>query len=126
MILDSSYLIDLMQSDEGALAKRDELVDRGVPMAVSTLTIFEVGTGVREGRERDSFETFVDRFTAVPVRVDVARRGASIQRRLQQTGDRIGKVDSLIAATALERNEPVVTRNVSEYDRVEELRVVPY
>lgn len=126
MILDSAYLIDLMQRDDGAVAKRDELVDRGVPLAVSTLTVFEVGTGVREGEEQAAFDSFVDRFTAVPVETDVARRAASLQRRLERTGDRIRKTDSLIAATALERNEPIVTRNVSEFDRVDELRVVPY
>jgi len=126
MMLDTTYVIDLMGNEDGALAKRDELVESGEPTAISTLSIVEVGSGLTTSSHRDRFDAFVDGVSVVPLGESAARRGASIQRNLQSAGDRIGNVDAMIAATAVDRAEPVLTRNVAEFRRVDDLQVVPY
>lgn len=125
-MLDTSYVIDLMGNEDGALAKRDELLESGVPTAISTLSIVEVGSGLGARSHREQFDTFVEGTTVVSLEESAARRAASIQRDLQSTGDRIGNVDAMIAATAVDRDEPVLTRNVFEFRRVDGLQVVPY
>ena len=125
-MLDTTYVVDLMGNDDGAVAKRDELLERGVPTAISTLSIVEVGSGLDARSHREQFDAFVDGTTVVPLEQSAARRAASIQRDLQSAGDRIGNVDAMVAATAVDRDEPVLTRNVSEFRRVDALQVVPY
>lgn len=48
MILDSCFFVDLMASDEGGVAKLDELVADGQPLSVSTLSITEVERGLTD------------------------------------------------------------------------------
>lgn len=126
MILDSSFLIDLMAGEEAAVAKLEELVTADEPLAVSALTVTEVGTGLRDDTARDAFDEVFSDVDVVPFDRDAARRAARIQRRLEANGRRIGAVDAMIAATALERDDGIVTRNVSEFRRVDGVRVAPY
>ena len=126
MILDSSFVVGLMASDEGAVAKLNELVADAEPVAVSALTVTEVRRGLATDRDRRAFDDTMDDVSVVPFDLSEARRAADLLRRLDADGTRIGAVDAMIAATALERNEKVLTRNVSEFDRVDGLRVVPY
>lgn len=126
MILDSIFLVDLMASDEGAVAKLNELVADTEPLAVSALTVTEVRRGLGTDSDRETFDDTMDDVTVVPFGRTEARRAADLLRRLDAEGTPVGAVDATISATALERNEKVLTRNVSEFDRVEGLRVVPY
>ncbi|NHN46954.1 type II toxin-antitoxin system VapC family toxin [Halostella sp. JP-L12] len=119
-------MIDLMASDEAAVAKLEELVADGKPLGISPLTATEVGTGLRDESAREAFDDVLVDVDVVPFDRDEALRAARIQRRLEADGQRIGVVDAMIAATALERDDAVVTRNVSEFRRVDGVRVTPY
>lgn len=126
MILDSCFLIDLMANDQAAVAKLDELVETATPIGVSTLTVTEVGSGLRDESERAEFDGILDRMELVAFDTSESRRAARLQRRLQSDGHPVGAIDVMIAATALERDRGVVTRNVSEFERVDGVRVSPY
>jgi len=58
--------------------------------------------------------------------MDVAWQYGEIYRRLQSTGTLIGANDMWIAATALVYGKGLVTRNISEFQRVAGLTVVPF
>lgn len=126
MILDSCFLIDLMAKDERAVAKLDELVESATPMGVSTLTVTEVGIGLRDESERNEFDDILDRMESIPFGKPESRRAARLQRRLRSEGQRVGSIDVMIAATAVEHGRGVVTRNVSEFNRIDDVRVSPY
>ena len=125
MIVDSTFLVDLMAGEAGAVAKLDELVEDAEPLAVSALTVTEVGRGLRDD-DRGVFDDVIEDVSVVPFGRGKARRVAELLRRLDGTGIPIGAVDAMIAATALERGEKVLTRNLAEFERVDGLRVVPY
>jgi predicted nucleic acid-binding protein len=124
VILDASFLIDLLASDAGATAKLAEIDDE--LLTVPTLAYTEVGVGLDsetdEGRE---FEAIMDRMTLVPYDAEAARRAVDVQRALLADGDPVGAVDAMIAGIALARDEPIVTRSVSEFSRTP-ARVSPY
>jgi len=126
VILDSCFLIDLMAGDEGAKAKLEELVHDGTLLTTSTLTVTEVATVLNREAARESFEQTIGRTVVVPYDHPTARRAAQLRRGLRSDGEAIGAIDAMIAATALERDEGVVTRNVDEFRRVDALRVSPY
>lgn len=124
MILDSSFLIDLMADDSAAVAKMSEL-DRQ-QLTVPTLVYTEVGSGLESGSTQERrFESVIDEVKLAPYDTDAARRAVEIQRQLSRQGNPVGAVDAMIAGTALVRDEPVVTRNVTEFRRTP-ARVDPY
>ncbi|WP_254544554.1 PIN domain-containing protein [Halomarina pelagica] len=123
MLLDSTFLIDLIDRDPDAKAKLDELAEASTPVAFSVLTAFEVGVGLHGTDERERYERIVAAMTVVPLGRAATRRAISIQRTLRSRGEEIGSVDALIAGTAAERDENVLTRNVDEFERVGEIAV---
>lgn len=125
MILDSCFVVDLMTGDEAAVAKLDELVAEGRQLSVSTLSVTEVERGLTD-REREAFDAVVRDVDVVAYDREMAHRAAGLLRSLDDDGALVGAVDAMVAATALERDGVVVTRNVSEFRRVDGVRVVPY
>jgi tRNA(fMet)-specific endonuclease VapC len=128
MILDSTLINTLARDDPAATHILEELIDDGTPVAFSALTVFEVEVGLRgaAAQHRERFENVTNRIDVVPLTRDVAHRAAGIQRELYERGEPIGVVDVLIAATALERDEGVLTRNAAEFRRVDGLTVETY
>ncbi len=129
MLLDSTFLHDLVREEQAAVSYLEELIDAGTPVAVSSLTVFEVGVGLRETsqRYRDRFRAAVDEVEEHPLGAAEARRALAVQRTLYDRGEPVGAVDALIAGTALERAEAtVLTRNVDEFERVDGIGVETY
>lgn len=126
MIVDSTFVIDLMAGDAGALAKLDELVEDAEPLSISALTVTEVRRGLDPDGELSTYDDVIEDVTVVPFDRSEARRAADLLRRMDRDGTPIGALDAMIAATALERREKVLTRNLSEFERVEGLGVSPY
>lgn len=124
MILDATFLIDLVAEDAGAVAKLEEIDDRR--LTVPTLAYTEVGIWIDpNAAPADRFESVMGQLTLVPYDAEAARRAVDVQRQLVSQGEPIGAVDAMIAGIALARDEPVVTRNVDEFSRTP-VRVSPY
>ncbi|WP_440763992.1 type II toxin-antitoxin system VapC family toxin [Natronorubrum sp. DTA7] len=122
VLLDSCFFIDLFAEDAAAIAKLDEFSWQEA--SVSTLTVSEVGFGLSD-TERERFETIVQRVDVLPYGLTESRRALKEQRVLRKQGEQIGAIDVMIAATALEANKAVVTRNVDAFQRTS-ATVTPY
>ena len=114
-----------MGGDEAAVAKLDELVINGRVLSVSSITVTEVERGMGDSR-RERFDGLLRDVDVVPYDLTTSHRGADLLRSLDDRGEPIGTLDAMVAATALERDGAVVTRNVSEFRRIDGVRVVPY
>lgn len=124
MILDACFLIDLLAADEAAVAKLEEIDDE--LLAVPTLAYTEVGVGIdADSTEGQRFEEIMTETALVPYDAEAAKRAVDIQRQLRDDGEQVGAVDAMIAGIAVARDEPVVTRNASEFARTP-ARVSPY
>lgn len=129
LLLDSTFLHDLIRAEDPAVVRLDELIDRGTPVAISSLTVFEVGFGLRRGatRYRNPFQEVVDQVEEVPLSPAATRPALDIQRTFYDRGEPIGAVDVLIAGTAAERSDSaILTRNLEEFERVDEIDVLSY
>ena len=129
MLLDTTFISDLIRGTDAAVEKRDELKDSATPIALSALTVFEAGMGLRgvSNDAREQFDRTVGQLDVAPFGEREARRAVAIQTELIDSGERIGSVDVLIAATAAESTDPtVLTRNVDEFERVEGIDVETY
>jgi tRNA(fMet)-specific endonuclease VapC len=126
MILDTTFLIDLLDRDPDAIETLDDLIESTSPVSLSTLTVFEVGVGLREN-ERERFEDIIDSMTVLPLGPTESWQAVRIQRALRDAGQQIGVMDVLIAGTATEQSDPtVLTRNVDEFERVDAIAVETY
>lgn len=129
MILDSTFIHDVLREDDAAINRLAELRDDRTPVALSALTVFEVGVGLRgeSTQYREEFYDVVDDLVVLPVTETTARQAISIQHKLLDRGERIGARDVLIAGTAVGTPDPrVLTRNVDEFTRVDDLEVERY
>ncbi|WIV66056.1 type II toxin-antitoxin system VapC family toxin [Natrialbaceae archaeon AArc-T1-2] len=91
---------------------------------MSTLTVTAVGYDLSDS-DRERFERIVGRVDVLPYGLEEAKRATREHRELRRDGTQVGAIDAMIAATAIEANRPVVTRNVAEFQRTG-AAVTPY
>lgn len=130
MILDTDFLIDVMNSDEGALEKAVELEDRRIPQRVPLMAVYElfigIGAGALPERERRKIRGVLEPRTVPAMTEQVAERAGIVQGELMAAGEGIGAVDAIIGATGQILEEPVLTRNVEHFERIPGLDIETY
>lgn len=110
-LVDTTVVVDLLR---GLPAARDFLVGLDRRLLASELTRIEILRGLRAG-ERDSAERAFRAFHWVPVDEAITHRAGELGRRWRASHIGIGTVDLAIAATALELDADLATRNVRHY-----------
>jgi tRNA(fMet)-specific endonuclease VapC len=127
VLIDTSVLIDAERRGQSLDAASGEQ-DR----AISVITASELLHGVHRAQtealrtRRAAFvEHLLSALEPVPVTAAVARAHAEIWAALEAKGELIGAHDLWIAATALSHGMAIATANVSEFERVPGLSVVP-
>jgi tRNA(fMet)-specific endonuclease VapC len=95
-------------------------------LGVSSITVSELTYGVAKSRRagsREALATFLLDLISVPYDDAAAWQYGDLRATLQAAGTPIGPNDLLIAAHALSAGLPLVTNNVSEFERVPGLKV---
>ncbi|MCS7265544.1 MAG: type II toxin-antitoxin system VapC family toxin [Armatimonadetes bacterium] len=122
--IDTDIIIDMLR---GVRASRDYLLrfGRGELMgSISAVVVTELFAGKRTRNTTEALrvEIAISVFHVVPVTIEVARKVGELVRDYG-----LSLPDALIAATALLRNAVLVTRNVSDFQRIPNLKLeVPY
>lgn len=123
MLLATSFLIDLMDGDEGAVEKARELEHDLVQQRLSSMTLFELYYGVARAIdsdvEREKVEDVLASKPVHPADDVVMRKAGRLSGELQNAGTPIGDGDVIIGATAEVVEEPVLTRNVEDFERLD-------
>ena len=130
MILDTSFIIDIMEMDEGALSRHRTLREQNESYRVSSATIFELWSGVGHSRKSENEKIKVLKalsgISTISLSLPMAEKAGEIHGILAKEGKEIDDIDAMIAATALLENETVLTRNVKRFARVKGLRIESY
>lgn len=125
-LLDSDVVIDFLEERGGAAETINPL--RADSISISLMTLGEVYEGILFGRNPVIAEAGLERFLrevdVVGLDRSTMRRFAHVRGTLRRQGRIIPDPGLLIAATALEHNLTLVTRNVRRFDRVSELTVL--
>ncbi|RXK50587.1 PIN domain-containing protein [Halorientalis pallida] len=117
MIVDTSFVLDVIDGLDAAVSKEKKLEAAGVPLVIPAMTVLELYIGVGKvastQQERQQVEAILDSYPLVETTPSIARRaGRLLGERLADAADGeepgIGKGDATIAATAIERDEPVL------------------
>ena len=130
MIQDTTFVIDVLRGDDDAEALLSVLESESRPQKVSAVTVLELYEGVaRANTPDDKRQEVLDVLESkhvVEADATVMRRAGQLSGSLITGGERIEREDCIVAATALLSDEPVVTRNVDHYERVDGLEVRTY
>ena len=122
MLRDTSFLIDLMNGDEDAVAKARELEQDLVQQRLSSMTLFELTYGIQRATDSDTEHERVEQALASkpvhPADTAVMRKAGRLAVDLQNEGAPVGNGDVIIGATADVVDEPVLTRNVEDFERL--------
>lgn len=111
---DSTFLIDLMADDPGALAKDEELDDRGATRLLTAPVLYEVTVGPLFLGSRTRLATarsVASRFQVLPLDEPAALRAAEVQAELLRAGRPMGGIDALIAGIASVGGHTLITRD---------------
>lgn len=117
---DTNIIIYYLKGDRGAVSLVRDILERNVPIYVSTLTEIELfgfsGLSVGEARQ---IEAILNTVSVIPLDSRIARLAGFLRRRY---GLKIA--DCAIAATALFTGTALVTRNVRDFQKVSGLSVL--
>jgi tRNA(fMet)-specific endonuclease VapC len=130
MILDTTFLHDLMYGDTDAVETAKRIEAMGRPRRLSVMSVYELYYGVdytdQPDEERQKVEGVIGSLPVVPADEVVMRRAGRIDGALEREGTKTGQSDLIIGATALVHDEPVLTRNLTDFERIPGVEVETY
>lgn len=101
-------------------------------LCISVITVFEINYGFKLNKTKNLNE-LIERWNVFSGLVNVinfdsqiALTAADIRSSLRQKGLMIGAYDILIGATALSHNLTCITNNTSEFQRIENLKLLDW
>jgi len=128
MILDTGFFIALDEGKESAIEIKDELVGSGLPQRIPSIVVQElyvsVGAGTQSFQNVEKYEKLMANYPVVPLDENIAKRAGALEgiHLVSDSKSNLGPGDAIVAATALQFNEPVVGED-SDFGDVEGLEV---
>jgi tRNA(fMet)-specific endonuclease VapC len=132
-LLDTSVVADI---DRGGVDEKVAKLDEQGRHAISMVTVTELRLGIdlqydrgtnRHQEAIEELERLIARFAIEPVARPVATAAADIIATLRERGDRLDDLhDIYIGATARTQDLPVLTGNVSHFERIDEIQVIDW
>jgi tRNA(fMet)-specific endonuclease VapC len=130
MILDTSFLIDLLRGREKAIAKIKTLEAESIATNISSPSIFELFVGIsltkKPAAEKKKIMDVLESWGTMALDSECAARGGIIHGQLIKDGEPIDPEDSMIAAIALVNSETLLTNNTKHFSRVPNLKIEGY
>ena len=99
-------------------------------IAIPAIVLFELEFGIRKSnspkKRIKQLGELISIINVIPYGIKEAKASAQIRYFLEKQGNIIGPFDILIAGTALANNATLVTRNVKEFNRITNLKVIDW
>lgn len=121
LLIDTDVLIDYLRGYPAAVSYVEARQER---FLISVVTAAELYAGIREGEERARLEQFLLAFEIIPLDLRLAVQGG-LYRRDYRKSHGVRLADALIAATATQRQAPLVTLNRKHFPMLQDV-IVPY
>jgi predicted nucleic acid-binding protein len=120
-LVDTDVLIDFFRGNSNA---KKFIKTNFESIILSSITVAELYSGVREGNERDNLNEFIDLIPIKPITEDVAVIGGLFKRDYFRSHG-TGLADAIIAATAQTNDAILCTLNKKHFPMIKDLKV-PY
>ena len=124
-LVDSDFVADYLKGKRSAVELLSTLAPEG--LAISLITYGEIYEGIYYGqdptRHENGFRKFLRVADVLPLNRRTMQRFARLRGDLRRRGQLIPDPDLLIAATALEHDLTLLTRNLKDFARIPELKL---
>lgn len=124
VIVDTDILIDVGRGDETAIVYLESL-ERSKGLVVSAVTYMELIIGCENKGEQQAVKRFVRQFEVIALSEAITEKAVKLLLEYRLSHGLL-IADALIAATAIERNMPLVSKNQRDYRFIDGLDLLPY
>lgn len=119
-VIDSDILIDAMNGIVDAITFLEE--QQGIKVQISIVSAMELIAGCRNKTEMRELQKFLQRCTLLPITATISQTAFQLMELFYLSHGLI-LPDALIAATAMEHNLKLYTRNTRHFRMIPELKV---
>ncbi len=130
MILDTCFIIDVMNEDSGAVDKLHDLISKQEPLIVTSITIFELFSGLSQSKrpinEKHKIINTLRNMLINSLDEVSAEKAGIIDGDLIKKGSQITPLDVMIAGITLNKNETLLTRNIKDFNKIKGLEIETY
>ena len=124
-LVDTDWIIHALHGKEKEVTKLLELKMDG--LAISVISLAELYEGVYRSADPISSETVLKDFLSgvmvLEINEEISKKFGELRAKLRTQGKLIGDFDLLIASTGLCYNLTLLTYNINEFERVENLNI---
>jgi predicted nucleic acid-binding protein len=120
-LVDTDVVVDYLRGVPDAVTFMEGAIP---PLLMSSVTVAELYSGVREGKERNTLDEFLKAFEVVAVDHQLAKQGGLFRRKFGKS-HAVGLADAIIAATAEQEGVQLVTLNRKHFPMLKDV-LVPY
>jgi len=124
ILVDTDILIDVANNDVTAKARLD-LESQTSSLTVSAITVMELVVGCRNKSELQSLNRFLSKFQRIELTHQISNRATQLMQEYFLSHGLL-VADSLIAATAIESEIPLLTKNQSDFRFIQSLNLLFY
>ena len=118
-LVDTDVLIDVSRNNEAAIDFLDQLDDS---WSMSIITALELIVGARNKKEVTQIDQLVAVYSAIPLTTEIGNSSYGLLRQFAKShGLRV--FDSLIAATAIEENLTLLSKNKKHFQMISNLNL---
>jgi predicted nucleic acid-binding protein len=114
LLVDSAFVIDYLKDDPGAVARWNEVFNRGDEPVINEIVVCEVRAGLRE-TDAAPFSAFLEPIELTQPGPQHALMAGEWRAQARATGRHLSLADALIAAAAEAADAAVLTRNVRDF-----------
>ncbi len=116
-LVDTDVLVDVSRNNQAAIDFLDQLDDS---WSLSIITALELIVGARNKKEVTQIDQLVAVYSAIPLTTEIGNSSYGLLRKFAKShGLRV--FDSLIAATAIEENLTLLSKNKKHYQMISSL-----
>ena len=120
--LDSDVIIDFLRGDKETV-KRIFEIKGSETLLTTSINSFEIIRGsIRLNYEKGI--SFINSLKILNFDFESSKKAAEIFEKLREKGESIDPLDLMIASVAIINNEPLITRNISHFSRIKELKIL--
>jgi predicted nucleic acid-binding protein len=129
VVLDSSFLIDIIQKDPAAIEKLKELESNDEMICTTVISILELYKGAYRSSQVErnllQVEEIISSLIHLQIDCGVYETFGKLSASLLKNGNRIGDFDEVIAAICLAHNQNILTGD-SHFNKIIDLSILSY
>ncbi len=127
VVLDTDILVAFLRNDSESVEKVRGYYESEKPVAITSVTAFELFRGAYAShnpeKKTSDIELIIEDTDILYFDTKSSKIAGKIYNELKKSGKLVGILDQFIASIVISNNEKLVTRNIKDFSRIQNLRV---